>query len=397
MYRPAFHSSHPEATEEDEESTSSEEGSSEEEDSEESSEEEGSSSEEEPNVAVRRYDRLMQARDEWTSASQAWIPGAGRVPPAQSIVALRASSGGSVGTPRPDATAIPQELRANDIRRHVINVDSQFREDPTGSTSSNFYFRLLNTVKNVLRIRVTSIEFPNNYKFFTALRRNVSILVTLGGVSRIITIANGNYTAGDMEAALQEGLDAAFTPAGTISVTWDEITGLFTFTSTSATFSIGLGTGTYYDRPFAYGLGYYLGFSYNGGSEHTATLSGGTYTLTSDTCANFAGDPYVFLKVNDFDCVVQNVGENDFHALAKIVLREPKNYMAFDDYASQHIKEVVFQSPRDLSRFHVRILDPYGEPVDMCSAQISFSLEVLEIQNHTLYDTVRDSIMLRYV
>jgi hypothetical protein len=388
MYRPAFHSSHPEAAEE--ESTTEEETSG-------SEEEESSSSEEEHNVAVRRYDRLMQARDEWTSASQAWIPGAGRVPPAQSIVALRASSGGTMGAPRPDATEIPQELRANDIRRHILNVDSQFREDPTGSTSSDFYFRLLNNVKNVLRIRVTSIEFPNNYKFFTALRRNVSILVTLGGIPRTITIPNGNYTAADMEDAMQAALDAAFAPAA-ITVAWDEVTGLFTFTSTGSQFSIGLptGTSTYYDRPFAYGLGYYLGFSYNGGSPHTSTTTS-PYTLVSDTCANFAGDPYVFLKVNDFDCVTQNVGENDFQALAKIVLREPKNYMAFDDYASQHIKEVVFQNPRDLSRFHVRVLDPYGEPVDMCSAHISFSLEVLEIQNHTLYDTVRDSIMLRYV
>jgi hypothetical protein len=385
MYRPAFHSSHPEETDTDDTDTDN-------------SSTETSSTEEELNVAARRYDQLMQARDEWTSASQAWIPGSGRVPPSQSIVALRASSGGSMAAPRPDATAIPQELRANDIRRHIINVDSQFREDPTGSTSSDFYFRLLNPVKNVLRVRVTSIEFPNNYKFFTVVRRNVSINVTRNTDTRTITIANGNYTAADMEEALQVAMDMAFSPAGTVVVSWDEVTGLFTF-STNAPFSIGLpsGSNTYYDRPFAYGLGYYLGFSYNGGGGHTATLSGSTYQLTSDICANFAGDPYVFLKVNDFDCVVQNVGENDFHALAKIVLREPKNYMAFDDYASQHIKEVVFQNPRDLARFRIQVLDPYGEPVDMCSAQISFSLEVLEIQNHTLYDTVRDSIMLRYV
>jgi hypothetical protein len=383
MYRPAFHSSHPDT----DSSTVT-------------SDEEDSSSEEEINVAARRYDQLMQARDEWTSASQEWVPGTGRVPPAQAIVAPRASTGSvGVGGPRPDATAIPQELRANDIRRHIINIDSQFREDPLGSTTSDFYFRLLNPVKNVLRVRVTSIEFPNNYKFFTSMRRNVSFNATLGSTTRTITVADGNYTAGDMEAALQEAMDIAFTPAGTVTVTWDEITGRFTFTAGPNTFSIGFpsGSNTYYNRPFAYGLGYYLGFSYNGGAAHVSTVSGGINILISDTCANFAGDPYVFLKVNDFDCVVQNVGENDFNALAKIVLREPKNYMSFDDYASQHIKEVVFQNPRDLARFRIQVVDPYGEPVDMCSAQISFSMEVLEIQNHTLYDTVRDSIMLRYV
>jgi hypothetical protein len=374
MYRPAFHSSHSDSDTN-------------------SSDADTSSDESEVNVATRRYDQLVQARDEFTAASQAWIPGTGRVPPAQSLVALRASSGSTAATP--DATAIPQELRANDIRRQIVNIDSQFREDPTGSTASDFFFRLLTPIKNVLRIRVTSIEFPNNYKFFTALRRNVSFTVLIGSTSYSITIPDGNYTASDMEAALQTAIDAVVSPAGTITVVWDEISGFFTFSSTTTQFTIGLPTSpsNYYDRPFAYGLGYYLGFT--SGPHASSTVS--PYTVRSDICANFARDPYVFLKVNDFDCVTQTVGDNDFTALAKIVLREPKNYMAFDDYASQHIKEVVFQNPRDLARFHVRVLDPYGEPVDMCSAQISFSLEVLEIQNHTLYDTVRDSIMLRYV
>jgi hypothetical protein len=384
MYRPAFHSSHPEAT--DTESDAS-------------SDTESSSSEEEIHVAARRYDQLMQARDEWTSTSQAWIPGSGRVPPAQNIVALRSSSGGSGEiAARPDATAIPQELRANDIRRHIINVDSQFREDPTTSTSSDFFFRLLNPVKNVLRVRVTSIEFPNNYKFFTPLRRNVSMNITFGGVTRTITIDTGNYNAYDMEATLQEFIDAQF-GTSSITVTWDEIRAQYVFASTFGPITISLPTSknSYYSRPFAYGLGYYLGFSFNDGNPHTSVADVSGHVLISDSCANFSGDSYVFLKVNDFDCVVQNVGENDFHALAKIVLREPKNYMSFDDYAGQQIKEVVFQNPRDLSRFRIQVVDPYGEVIDLCSAQISFSMEVLEIQNHTLYDTVRDSIMLRYV
>jgi hypothetical protein len=110
------------------------------------------------------------------------------------------------------------------------------------------------------------------------------------------------------------------------------------------------------------------------------------------------------LQVNDFACVKQTIATNDstwtpegrnkeeLVALAKIVLREPKNYMTFDDYAGQHAKEVVFPSPVDLSRLRVRVLDPYGEVVDMCSAQFSFSLEVLEIRNPLVYNAVRDSL-----
>jgi hypothetical protein len=35
--------------------------------------------------------------------------------------------------------------------------------------------------------------------------------------------------------------------------------------------------------------------------------------------------------------------------------------------------------------------------LDMCSAQWSMSLEVLELKNRDLYDAVRDSLLLRYV
>ena len=71
--------------------------------------------------------------------------------------------------------------------------------------------------------------------------------------------------------------------------------------------------------------------------------------------------------------------------------------MTFDDNAGQHTKEVVFNAPRDLLRFHVQLLDDYGDVVDMCSAQFSVSLEVMEVRNPSLFDAVRDSMTLRYV
>jgi hypothetical protein len=102
----------------------------------------------------------------------------------------------------------------------------------------------------------------------------------------------------------------------------------------------------------------------------------------------------MFLKINDFDCVRQTIRGSDFTALAKIVVKEPKNYMSFDDYASQHAKEVVFPTPQDLSRLQVQLLDPYGEILQMGSTNVSFSIEVLEIMNLSLYNTVRDAFAI---
>jgi hypothetical protein len=318
--------------------------------------------------------------------------------------------------PVADAIDIPLELRANDIVRHIINIDSRFRQNPIGTTSSNFYFRLQEPVKNVLRIRITSIEFPNNYPVFTAARRNISIRIIYGTApdTAVLTIPEGNYSACDMVTALTDAITAA--GLTWLTVDFDPVTGLFTFTGTQK-FAVDPMYNSF-DRPFDYGLGFNLGFSLQ---THISTGSGTAWTVVSDQCAYFAGDQYVFLKVNNFGCVsskisvvpvsiVNNgpdlnnapfgrdrVNEQTITALAKIVLRDPKNYMTFDDYASQHAKEVTFTSPTDLTRFHIQVLDAYGNLLDLCSSQFSFSMEVLEVKNSSLYDTIRDSISLQYV
>jgi hypothetical protein len=303
--------------------------------------------------------------------------------------------------------ALGVKLRVNDIERHIINVDSRFRDSPAVSTSSNFYFTLLTPVRNVLRVRITSIEFPNNYHIFTTKRRNTTLeIIYMDGTEckrEPIMIPDGNYTASDMVDALNAEFEAVPGPVPAITVAFDEVTGSFTF-SASANFGI-YTAGEGFDRPYDYGLGYYLGLTRK---LHKSVLASGLYSLSSDQCAYFAGDPYVFLCLNDFHCVQQTVqiydtaGRNRldaaaFKALAKIVLREPKNYMAFDDYASQHVKEVVFPSPVDLNRLKIQVLDPYGEIMDLCSSQISFSIEVLEVKNASLYNTIRDSLALHYI
>jgi len=289
-----------------------------------------------------------------------------------------------------DVFDLPFGLRANDVTRHIINIDSRFRTNPTSSSSSDFFYRLQNIVKNVLRIRITSIEFPNNYPIFTVKRRNVSLRFVTGAPALkqlIVEIPEGNYSAYDMQNQIITGLGTSG-----IQCVFIESSGKFKFTA-SVPFDIDTTWDTI-DRPFDYGLGYYLGFSRK---IHSATNVGGIYTLLSDQCANFAGDNYAFLKINEYDCVSQQTADETFTSLAKILLREPKNYMAFDDYSSRHVKEVIFPQPQDLTRFHIQILDAYGNVLDLCSSQISFSLEVLEIKNLSLYNSIRDSITLTYV
>jgi len=322
---------------------------------------------------------------------------------------------------REGITSIPFHVRATDVVRHIVNVDTRFRDTPQIASQTDFYYSLLAPIRNVLRVRITSIEFPNDYLFFTEKRKNTTLTITLiGSPSQTvaITIPDGNYTAEQMVTLLTGVFTDPTKPflAAGMSVAYNSNTRTFTFTATQnftvdtanitpTTVTSGCTSNTTgWDRPFDYGLGYYLGFSRG---THPATPGSGglTFSVTSDGCADFTGDHYIFLRLNDYAGVNQTVSvydstflperrqRNEFTALAKVVLREPKNAVIFDDYASQHIKEFVFTAPTDLSRLHVQVVDAYGQVMDLCSSQFSFSVEVLEVRNLALYDAIRDSLL----
>ena len=344
------------------------------------------------------HDGRMQAMDKWRQSAFKWINAPAGSATSDTILPIHAPAIPKVA----DMTDIPAELRANDIRQYILHVDSRFRESGLQSTAADFYFRPVAPLKNILRVRVVSMEMPYSYPFFVETRRNVSVVVDWSGGSTVLTIPNGNYTAAELATVLTA--TAALSGIPWFSVIYVATQNSFVLNGGGTSFSIDTGGALTFDRPFDYGLGYYLGFRR---SISAAVMDGsGNYILVAPGCAIVGGDNYLFLKINDFDCLRQTVAMttpttapsvNEFTALAKVRLRADRNAVAYDDYAGGVRREVVFQNPRDISRLHVKVLDAYGLVIDLCTAEFSFALEVLEIQSSALFDAARDSIMLRYV
>jgi hypothetical protein len=215
--------------------------------------------------------------------------------------------------------------------------------------------------------------------------------VTFGDpvVSVSVVIPDGNYYVKDMLVALNGLFDSSV--LSWLSVTFNTVTGEFTFNGTEPyTINTVCGSTDTWNREFDYGLGYNLGFSRG---IFSPDASG---NIDSKQSANVAGDPYVFLRVNDFECVRQTINGYQFGALAKIIVSQAKDYMNFDDYTGHHAKEVTFPNPYDLTKFKIQLVDPYGQLLQMDSAQISFSLEVLEVRNLSLYNVIRDSFATKW-
>ena len=207
-----------------------------------------------------------------------------------------------------------------------------------------------------------------------------------------VQIPDGSYTACELEKEINSILNES-DDINWLSVKFNPINGHFIFTGGR---KFGINTGyESKERSSDYGLGYYMGFT-RGLHKSVSCPLGRTWTVESCCQANFAGDSYILMRLNDYRCVKQIAEGNDLSVFAKFILNEQKNYVTFDDYASQHIKEIVFPNPQDLSRLHVQILDAYGDLIDLGCNNFSFSIEVTEIKNMSLYNSLRDSLGTEY-
>jgi hypothetical protein len=312
-------------------------------------------------------------------------------------------------------------INSNDLRKRIINVDSRFRQAGSESTT-NFVFRPEHPYKNIIRMRVASVEIPNMFYSFTS-KNNCFIIKAYDyfDIARevIIKIDEGNYTSSELIDNIQELLDTQFRdPYGIfITISLNTNTAKVTFTHNGVADYPVTGVNpqptksakafvldfvsclpsSIKNRKQDFGLGYNLGFRCKSYKTTGIIPGSGTtpidkYCITAEGCLDVVGYTYMFLCVNDLHTVEQKTNENYLQALAKIIIREDKQAVIYDDGASLLSNEIIFPSPVDLKILEVRLVDPYGETVDLCGLTFSFSLEITEVLNTSLYDFYRNYI-----
>jgi len=306
-------------------------------------------------------------------------------------------------------------INSNDLRKYILNVDSRFRSDQSTPTT-DFSYRLNHPYKNIIRIRVASVEIPNMFYTFTSKNNNFVVKAyDINGILHCVTISieEGNYTSTELIEYIQNELDTKLRDKYGIfmTITLNTINAKVTFTNngvaslpiTSSTVPTVSGKEFALDFCFHkdirnYGIGYNLGFRskyvkafLTKPSIYTSLTA---YYITGSACLDVVGDTYMFLCVNDLHTVEQKTTDNYFQALAKVIIREDKHMVIYDDGGSFLSNEIIFTSPTDLSILKVQLVDPYGNIVDLCGLNFAFSLEITEVFNTRLYDFYRNYIWL---
>ncbi len=268
-----------------------------------------------------------------------------------------------------------------------LSIDSRFADRQFAYTG-DFQIRMPSATKNIMRVALASIEIPNVEWIFSAAHGNLTFdLSTDGGATWTTSapIAEGNYSPADLVATVAAALGAN----GTLTLLIDgraELTlnpGVWLrWTSPVAAVAA---------RPTFWGLGYYLGFReqvYNPGM----TLG----TSLVQTTPN----PYYLIQLltpDPLESLQHRLYDGSWvGAFAKVVLRDAGyRVMDFDDGGNMMRKDYTFLSPTNITNLRIRVLDPFGEVVNLHDVNWSFTLELYEVVNSRVYSTIAETFQRR--
>lgn len=283
-------------------------------------------------------------------------------------------------------------LPPSQTRLTSMSIDSRFADQYFHGTA-DFSIRLPNTMRNVMRIALSSVELPAVAYVFSAKAGNTCFTVTHDGSGEVIDISEGNYTPEQLADAVSAALESY-----DIVCSYDPIANRFRLSNMGVTaVSLTLTCDDPLISPCAgpckpgsnvanirfWGLGYNMGFR-----TQTVVIPSGE-TVVACESPQIAPPPYMLLQVRCPDML-----ENTLHrtasgsfvpALAKLILRSGAYSTQFDDASDMVRKENVFPAPTSLTQLRVSLVDAYGRLVDMGDTDWSMTFEIMEIVSSCQY------------
>ena len=272
------------------------------------------------------------------------------------------------------------------ITQHLnLNINTCFRHNYYTCSSTNFQYLLSTEIKNVVSIRLASIEIPNSWYLFTHKQKNniFDITICMDDTTCVYTIVipDGNYDNETLETYLNTTyfcdscLDSCLKH---IRFTVDKIN----FKSHFEIINIDE------CKHFSYSLS----FLHNDNLMNTAGWILGfrlpkyediTENLQSEALFDAGGDRYIFFSLIDYqkNTNFTNIIEFDRSSmyediLAKIPMINGKLSLIIDDNSNPLVKKRVYNGPVNLRKISIKILDKFGNIIDLNNMDFSFTLEM---------------------
>jgi len=295
------------------------------------------------------------------------------------------------------------------FERNIINkiliIDTKFRDNYT-ELSTNFNITLPYTIKNVISIQLSNIEFPNTwYVIDESIGNNFfHIKVSSENYWYKIDISSGSYYYDDLFTSISTKLNNTFSDSDlayiepSINLSFDNVAGTATGTGTvNIKYSDSSTTTPKFDLDFfsqdpnnflyegddinilSKTLGWKLGFQINSNNNNNTSY-------ISDSILDISGPRYLYLILDDHNKSVHNnyIPFSDKMSKIKntidIFARISVNGSAFSLYNensfSIYADKRNYDGPIDLNKLSIKIIDENGDILNLNSNNFSFTVKV---------------------
>jgi len=281
-----------------------------------------------------------------------------------------------------------------------VNLNSCFRSNYFKSNPCDFLYILPSEIKNVVAMRLVSIEIPNAWYLFSSLKKNnifeIVVFTTQKNrensevikktISYKIVIPDGNYDCD----TLQEYLNTTYFYESDLDANnlLQRIKFSIDKQSLKSKFEIlekdsddnnvsQMSISVHFSKENSMNtVGWILGFRL------------GNYiniydSLVSEGLFDAGGDRYIYLSINDFQynsntsnmvCFDKSILNENI--LAKIPMRDGKLSLIVNDNNHALVKLRRYNGPITLSRLQIKIFDQFGSVIDLNHMDYSLTLEL---------------------
>lgn len=281
----------------------------------------------------------------------------------------------------------------NNLKRktifQTIVLNTLFREDYFGTSSTDFTIVLPYYFKNVLSLRLSSLQLPNDIYCISKFNGNNTFFIqeNATGINGIITFPDGNYTSISAFATLLQttiNTQLSISPDRFI-VTFDPNSNKITISNTLSNFTMIFNESKNTDAQRTQNCvdieKIYKRFGWIVGYRNDAYINSNSYT--TEAVYNGAYPNYIYFVLNDFNnSQAQNVfgmysrsiiGDN---ILGMIPITSQAFYVNFTNGNDYIERKREYFGPVRIQRLKIQLLNQYGDIINLNNMDYSFSLEL---------------------
>ena len=285
----------------------------------------------------------------------------------------------------------------NSIKRIIqtqnLNLNSCFRSNYYTSNPCDFLYILPSEIKNVVSMRLASIEIPNAWYLFSSSKKNniFKIEISMNKNEKeefTIIIPSGNYDYESLENYLNETYFYKSTSEEETLLKYIKFS--INEYNLKSSFEILLEEEEEDDVEISFSLhfmedinqnimntfGWAIGFRLG----NYLNING---KITSEGLYDGGGDRYIYVSINDYQyndnnfntvCFDKSILNED--VIAKIPMVNGKLCLIIDDVDNPLTKTRRYNGPVNIARLQIKILDKFGCIIDLNHMDFSFTLEL---------------------